>query len=156
MTTDASRSEPKHRHVFAGRIDRRAGTATFQVEDGAIDLPDVHEGDNVRWDFSGIPAGWQVRIRFVRFPERSEPARLERGNTLEGAGGKVNGGRVQPTAADGPYAYVLELVDGQGSVTKLDVLIQVGESITRAAEGTLTKEFLSETGGVEGGNPGGP
>jgi hypothetical protein len=154
MSSKGSRSEPKRRIVFEGRIHPGAGTVTFQTAGSVIDPVEVHFDENVRWDLGGVPAGWRARIRFVRFPEGSEPTLLAHGNSLEGDGA-IDGGMVQFAAADGAYAYVIELVDGKGSVTRLDVITH-GETTTRAAEGGLTKELLLETGGIESGNPGGP
>jgi hypothetical protein len=154
MTSNGSGSEPTKDIVFEGRIDPRARTVTFQLADGVIDPPEVHLGENVRWDLSGVPVGWRARIRFVRFPDASEPMLLAYGNSLEGES-TIDGGVVQRAAPDGPYAYLMELVDGKGSVTRLDVVTRFGEATTRAEEGRLTKRELVQTGGVEGGNPGG-
>jgi hypothetical protein len=153
MTRKRSRSGPKRNIVLEGRIRPRIGTVTFQTAGSAIDPFEVHFDENVRWKLDGVPAGRRVRIRFVQFPHGSEPTLLAHGNTLEGDGA-IDGGMVQFAAPDGPYAYVIELVDGKGSVTKLDVITH-GETTTRAKKGGLRKEMLFETGGKEEGNPGG-
>ena len=155
MTSQGSRSEPTTNIVFEGSVDTGAGTVTFELADSVIDPLEVHLDENVRWDLSGVPAGWRARIRFVRFPEGSEPTLLAHGNSLEGEG-TIEGGLVQRAALNGKYAYVIELVDRNGSATRLDVVTRIGETTTRTEEGGLTKRALAGTGGKEEGNPGGP
>ena len=100
MTSKGSRSAPKRNIVLEGRIDARARTVTFQLADSVIDPFEVHHDENVRWKLDGVPAGWRVRIRFVRFPEGPEPTLLERGNTLEGDGA-IDGGLDRIAGLDG-------------------------------------------------------
>ena len=153
MTRKGSGSMPKRSLVLEGRVRPRVGTVTFPSAGSVTDPVEVHHDENVRWELDGVPAGWRARIRFVQFPHGSEPTLLAHGNTLEGDGA-IDGGLVQFAAPDGPYAYVIELVDGKGSVKQLEVIAH-GETTTRAKKGGLTKEMLFETGGKEEGNPGG-
>ena len=153
MDSSGSGRAPARNIVLEGRIEPDAGTVTFQLPDSVIDPLEVHLGDGVRWDLAGVPAGWRSRIRFVRFPEGPEPTLLARGNCLEGEG-TIDGGTVQ-RSANGPYVYVIELVGGDGSVTRLDVVTEIGMATTREKEAELRRADLVQTGGAPEGNPGG-
>src|SRR5687767_9626883 len=108
--------------VVMARIAAKAKRATLRV-DRSLDFPvsfDLRRGDTVEWKVRGVPAGQKARVRFVKGPRRSRAALFEGGKVLEAVRGVIHGGAINRRAPDGPYSYLVELVNRSGRITALE------------------------------------
>jgi hypothetical protein len=111
--------------LVTATIDEKAKTVTLEGEQG-LHFPtsfDVKGGDTLNWKLQGLTAGATAGVRFLR---PGTPL-LEKGNTLDGKGAVIDGGRVAAGAADGEYPYEVVLLTATGE-TKLTCLWRDGRT----------------------------
>lgn len=113
--------------TITGGIDVAGESVTLSAERDGVRLPptfEVGNEDTLTWHLrdAKVPTktafeGVTARVRFVEFPNPSDPRPLvEGGKRLDAApNGVITGGRVRADAFNGDYRYEVELVGPTGA-----------------------------------------